>query len=456
MRRLPVILRLSPAGGLEVLDVRRFREEALGPLVWEAVLGKDSQLRQASRWLIRSAAQALGIYPASIGELYLARGRGEFSGFTVPAINARMLPYDTAWAAFAAARELGVGALVLELARSEMGYTSQSPDEYVVVVLAGAIKAGFQGPVFIQGDHFQVNRARYMDDPQGEMTALRQLMGESISAGFYNIDIDASTVVDLAQVDLHRQQGPNFRTTAELVEYIGSIQPPGIAVSVGGEIGEVGGRNSTVEDLVAFMEGYLERVGSATLRLTKLSVQTGTHHGGVVLPDGTIAPVDISFETLKELSQAARERYGLAGVVQHGASTLPEGMFHHFPDTDTAEVHLATEFQNIIYDSEEFPASLRQAMYDYLKQELGGPGKGVTEAQFYYRERKRALGPFKAQLWSLPEEVRASLRQRLQEKFRLLLQELRVVGTASLVQRHITPVLLPQPIPQAVKALLQG
>ena len=34
--------------------------------------------------------------------------------------------------------------------------------------------------------------------------------------------------------------------------------------------------------------------------------------------------------------------YGLAGAVQHGASTLPDELFHRFPAVETAEIHLAT------------------------------------------------------------------------------------------------------------------
>ncbi len=447
-------LRLTSAGHVEVVDAALLRSQVIDRLVREAVLAQDQTVRQACRWVIRASAQALGVYPASIRELYLTRGRGEVSGFTVPAVNARMLPYDTAWAGFSAAQGLGVGTLVWELARSEMGYTGQSPEEYATAVLAAAIKSGVCGPVFIQGDHFQVQSSRYRTDPEGEVGDLRRLIREAIAAGFYNIDIDASTVVDIAQDDLHLQQVPNCRITSDLTDFIGGLQPRGIVISVGGEIGEVGGRNSTVGDLDAFMKGYLERVGTNSPWLTKISVQTGTHHGGVVLPDGRIAPVAISFDTLGELGRVARERFGLAGVVQHGASTLPEELFHRFPETETAEIHLATEFQNIIYDSVEFPTSLRKQMYAHLKSELGGPGDNVTEAQFYYRERKRALGPFKSQLWSLPEDVRAGLRRRLEEKFKRLFEKLRVSGTQELVSRHIKAVPVSQPPPEAMARLL--
>jgi len=67
--------------------------------------------------------------PASIAALYEARGRGEVSGFTVPAVNIRGMAYDMSRALFRAMQETGGAATVFELARSEMGYTFQEPAE---------------------------------------------------------------------------------------------------------------------------------------------------------------------------------------------------------------------------------------------------------------------------------------------------------------------------------------
>ena len=88
--------------------------------------------------------------------------------------------------------------------------------------------------------------------------------------------------------------------------------------------------------------------------ISKVSVQTGTSHGGVPLPDGGVAEVKLDFEVLRELGVVARE-YGLAGAVQHGASTLPDSLFHRFPEVETAEIHLATGFQNALYEHPGVP-----------------------------------------------------------------------------------------------------
>ncbi|MCM8795448.1 MAG: class II fructose-bisphosphate aldolase, partial [Candidatus Omnitrophica bacterium] len=367
---------------------------------------------------IFSLAYKQGIYPSSIHQLYVARGRGDFGGFTVPAINLRSLTYDLARAIFRVAIKNNTAAFIFEIAKSEMGYTAQPPIEYSAVVLAAAIKEGYTGPVFIQGDHFQLNAQKFKENPDKEIEGLKLLITEAVEAGFYNIDIDSSTLVDLTQSEIKKQQFLNYEICAQLTGFIRSIQPRGIEISVGGEIGEVGGKNSTPQELRAFMEGFRQRLRKGRSGISKISVQTGTSHGGVVLPDGSIAQVKLDFDTLKNLSRIAREEFGLAGAVQHGASTLPAEAFHKFPECETAEVHLATEFQNMLYESKHFPQDLKTRIYDWLKTNAASERKeNETEEQFIYKTRKKALGPFKKEIMRLSKEIREAIAKEIEERF---------------------------------------
>ncbi|MBN2099519.1 MAG: class II D-tagatose-bisphosphate aldolase, non-catalytic subunit, partial [Dehalococcoidia bacterium] len=241
-----------------------------------AVFAPEEEPRQHYHREISALASSLGIYPASIQGLYEAAGQGLYQNKTVPAMNLRGLTYQVARAVFRAALKDRVGAFIFEIARSEIGYTKQSPAEYTACVLAAAIKEGFKGPVFVQGDHFQVNAGKYGTEPGKELKAIEALIRESVEAGFLNIDIDASTVVDLKQQTLDKQQEKNYRITADMTKLIRQVEPRGVSVSVGGEIGEVGGRNSTVEDLRVFMAGYRKVLGSGVKGISKISVQTGT------------------------------------------------------------------------------------------------------------------------------------------------------------------------------------
>ncbi|HEU4699239.1 MAG TPA: class II fructose-bisphosphate aldolase [Gemmatimonadales bacterium] len=428
-------------GGVEVKDAARLRSPATDALVWQAVFGEGEE-KEAARWLLWELGQATGARPASIHDLYLARGRGECGGFTVPAINVRMMAYDTARAVFRAARAGKAGAIILEIARSEIAYTDQRPAEYVSVLIGAALREGYTLPLFIQGDHCQVNAKKYEANAEQEVGEVKKLIHEEIGAGFYNIDVDTSTLVDLAQPTLDEQQRANYERCAEVTAFIRGLEPEGVTVSVGGEIGEVGHKNSTVEELDAFMAGYLrtlERLGfPAAEGISKISVQTGTSHGGVVLPDGSIADVKIDIDALRDLSRVARERYHLAGAVQHGASTLPANAFGNFPRVETAEIHLATNFQNIVFDHPRLPADLRAEMRAWVSENAAGERKpSDTEEQFFYKARKKAIGPFKQRLWSLPEEIRAAIAADLEKTFAFLFEQLNVNGTADLVDRFI-------------------
>ncbi len=407
-------------------------------LIKQAVFEPDPQKQKEQFRAIRQAASDRGIYPASIQSLYEAAGKGQFNKITVPAINIRMLTYDVARAVFRAAMKDKVGALSFEIARSEIGYTKQSPAEYTAGVMAAAIKEGFRGPVFIQGDHYQVKQSAYEKNPEAEISEIKKLIQDSIEAGFYNIDIDASTLVDISKNDLNEQQQKNSQVTAEMTRFIRNIEPKGITISVGGEIGEIGKGNSTVDDLRAFMNGYLKLLPKGIKGISKISVQTGTTHGGIVLPDGSIAKVKIAFDTLKELSNMARAEYGLGGAVQHGASTLPDEAFDMFPKVDTIEVHLATGFQNIVYDSPRFPKELLTRMYGYLDTKCIGERKtGETDEQFHYNTRKKALGEFKKEMWNLSEADLKAIMQQLEERFSLIFHKLNAVSTEKLIKKYI-------------------
>jgi len=423
--------------GAKVVDEKALRGVAIDSIVYNAVFNANKDVLAEARSLIKVLAASLGIRSASIHNLYEAMGRDECGGFTVPAVNIRGLTYDTSRAFFRSAIRNNAGAFIFEIAKSEIGYTEQRPAEYAACILAAAIKEGFRGPVFIQGDHFQVNAKNYAKDKDAEIAGLKKLIKEALDADFYNIDIDSSTVVDLTKTDVVEEQRPNFETTAELTEYIRANEPKGVTVSVGGEIGEVGGKNSTEAELRAFMDGFLKKLPKGMKGISKISIQTGTSHGGVVLPDGSIAQVKVDFDTIEKLSTVARE-YGMGGAVQHGASTLPNDAFHIFREKGAAEVHLATGFQNMIYDSPAFPEELKKEINAHLLTAHADEKKpSDTEEQFIYKTRKKGFGPFKHKIWTLPEDRRVKIGAELEARFDLYFDKLNAKNTAGFVEKFV-------------------
>jgi fructose/tagatose bisphosphate aldolase len=455
-----LISALAPSAHLDgerlvIDDERAFRDAGIKALAWAATFSDAPEVVEAARWLVWAASQELGAPSWSIHELYMARGRGEVGGFTVPAVNLRTQVMDMAAAMCRAADEIDAGAIIFELARSEQEYTFQRPGEYITSVLAGAIHAGWRGPVFVQGDHYQFNAAKYAADPEATTEGLRRLATEAIAVGYGNIDIDSSTLVDLSQVTVDEQQRTNYQRAAELSALIRANEPAGMTVSIGGEIGEVGKQNSTEQELRAYLDGYRRSLdalaGPDAVGLSKVSVQTGTSHGGVPLPGGGVAEVKLDFATLERLSAVCRE-YGLAGAVQHGASTLPEQLFNRFPHVETAEIHLATGFQNLLFEHGAFPAELRREIEGWcFANAISERKDGESDDVFLYKTRKKALGPYKRQLWELPTKDEILADQ--QAKFRYLFEQLGVAGSKELVARHVPVERRSRPLPEALKGV---
>ena len=437
---------------LVIDDLEAFRSTGIKDLAWSATFSQSEAVVEAARWIVWEASQELNVRSASIHELYMARSRDEYSGWSEPAINLRTQVFDMAAAGCHAAMELGAGSPIWELARSEQAYTFQRPGEYITSVLAGAIHAGWEGPIFIQGDHYQWNAKNYARDPEQVTGALHEATLNAMSVGYGNIDIDSSTLVDLSFDTLDEQQKENYTRAAELAALIREKEE--LTVSIGGEIGEVGKANSNPDELRAYLDGFnrefAARAGDDAIGLSKVSVQTGTSHGGVPTADGKVAEVALDFEVLRELGIVARE-YGLAGAVQHGASTLPDELFHKFPEAETAEVHLATGFQNFLYEHELFPAELYEKVVEWVHAECADErSEGQTDVQFVYKTRKKALGPIKRELWDLDVKDRIIADQ--QAKMTFIFEQLGITGNKATVEKFVTAPERHKPLPASLKA----
>ena len=439
---------------IEIENIDKLKNNAIDTLVENSVLNNSSQIRGLSRFIIKSAALQMGIVSSSIQGLYDARGRDECGGFTVPAINIRGMSYDFSRSIFRTAHKLNTGAFIFEIAKSEIGYTHQQPHEVVGVILGAAIRENHTGPVFIQGDHFQVNAKNFQKDKDKEISSLKNLIEKGISAGFYNIDIDTSTLVDLSKPTVVDQQRANFEVGVELTTYIRALEPEGLTISVGGEIGEVGKENSNENELRTYLDNFneeLRKANNGARSISKISIQTGTSHGGVPGPDGKVVEVNLDFECLENLSRISRHDYGLAGAVQHGASTLPRNLFNKFPELETAEIHLATDFQNMIYDHEFFPKDFKEEIYAHLRKKFASEKKEKdTDEQFIYKTRKKGFGEFKPKFWDLSDEIKTKIGNHLQKRVESLFTQLKVENTLEITKKTTSIVRVPPILNQEI------
>ena len=87
-------------------------------LVMDLVMSANMDEKKKTANKITDIAYKKGVYPSSINDLYMARGRSEFPGtFTVPAINLRTLTYDLSRAIFRVAKANNAGAFIFEIAK---------------------------------------------------------------------------------------------------------------------------------------------------------------------------------------------------------------------------------------------------------------------------------------------------------------------------------------------------
>lgn len=424
---------------------RRMLNDNIGVLARLSAFG-SREVREVTHHAAWCIAGSLGIYSCSIDELYRAIGRGEISGFTVPAVNMRAIAFQSARGVFKAMRELGTGAAIFELSRGEIGFTGQRPHEYATSIICAAIAEGHIGPIFLQGDHFQISKRLFVEDPEAEITAVESLIAEAVSAGFYNIDIDASTLVDLSFDSIDAQQQPNYALSARLAKFTRSIEPDGVTISIGGEIGEVGEHNSSVEELNAYLNGFTASMPEKMPGMIKLSIQSGTRHGGNILADGSFGDMPIDFTLIDALSQACRDLFKLAGCVQHGASMLAMDKMAKLPAAGCVEVHLAAAFLNAVFDN--LPQELVKTADDWVKTNFADEWKSDwTEAQFLHHARRYPIGPFKQSWWDA-EECHLAVRDAVYDCALGYFNALQVGNTKKLVEdiiRH-APVEWSQPM----------
>ena len=139
-------------GRFEINDLDFFREHVLNNLVETIVLSDSLPVQEICYKVAQAAALEFGVVPSSIQNLYEARAKEGFTHFTIPAVNLRTLTFDSARALFRAAQKIDAGAFIFEIARSEILYTEQRPKEYASLIALAAVKEGFAGPLFLQGD----------------------------------------------------------------------------------------------------------------------------------------------------------------------------------------------------------------------------------------------------------------------------------------------------------------
>lgn len=389
------------------------------------VLGNLGDRKRVYRELLKQAS-AENIYLASTRELYQKR-QELGSGFVLPAFNLRGLTFELAGGIFQVAKELKTQFFIFEIARSELSYTQQHPYSYAGLILAAALESGWSGPVYLQADHLQVNPQRYANSLIKEIHLVKKLLKAYLKAGFLSVDLDCSGLNNLKEEKPELLLKENLDKSLKLLKYL-KLLKGGKQLAIGLEVGEIGSRSTTLEELQWFLGNLKVKLPESLV--VKIAVQTGTQHGGKVDEQGQLQTMPLDLKQLKMLNDLA-QNFGYFGVVQHGASTLPLSILEKLPASGVLEVHLGTAFQNLIFDHPQFPVELKSKICNWLEEKFASEiTHKQTKEQFFYSLRKEAWGEFRKEFLGVSKEFKEIIKKEMQRKTGEIFKVLKV-GTLS-------------------------
>lgn len=420
----------------KINDADTLQNSTIYTLQFNASVSENEATKKIAIDMINQIAAAMNIATGSNCDFYEKKAAGEHQFFTVPAINTRMVTFHKTRAAVRAAEALQLPHIIFELALSESGYTAQEADEFVALLKAAYISLGLSGhTIYAQADHYQFDPKKYAADAYAEFERIKNKTLLALENGIYNIDIDASKfeTVDTNKTD-RENQAENARLTAELFHVIREYEKQNslpCTVSVGGEVGEVGGENTKYPQVSAYLELVDEiskEKGSGDAKgLSKVSINVGSAHGGVLGPDGQpLDTVPLNFQAHHDLYMKGTDPRNSGHIisVQHGASTLPKKYFPLFPAMHVGEIHLATGFQNVVWSVlETEDPELYNTMKDRVKQDFGDKVANYdTEAIWFMKERKRVTKFFKKELLLSPAVP--TIEKELEKEFSTIFHSL--------------------------------
>ncbi|MFA6486553.1 MAG: class II fructose-bisphosphate aldolase [Candidatus Magasanikbacteria bacterium] len=389
---------------VKIIDEKFLQSSIIYQLQYSASVSPVVEVKQGAIYWINQIADYLDVKSGSNVDLYDEKAVGQHEFFTVPAINSRMATFHTVRGAVQAGENLGVPHIIFELAFSEGGYTGQDMSEYAALVKAAYISLGVKNKtIYLQADHYQLDPKKYAIDADSEMARLQKNIILAIESGVYNIDIDTSKFEtdDRAKSDQENQK-ENAHLTAKFLAFIRQYEAEHklpCVISVGGEVGEVGGGNTKYSQVSAYLELIAEDLKKIKMDkikgLSKVSINVGSAHGGVLGKDGQpLESVPLDFQAhhdvyMKAVDPLNHGKHVLS--VQHGASTLPARYFPLFPAMHVAEIHLATGFQNIVWDVlEKYDVDLYNKLKALTMEKFAEKiSKYETESIGFMKERKR-------------------------------------------------------------------
>ena len=285
---------------------------------------------------------------------------------------------------------------------------------------------------------------------------IRKACRDAIAAGYRNIDIDSSTLVDLSLPNVDEQQQVNYTRAAELTALIRELEPAGVTISVGGEIGEVGKANSTPEELRAYLDGFrraLDGFRPGAHRREQGERRDGHHARRRAAPRrrGGRGEARLRDDPRpRRGGSVVRARRRRPARREHAARTrCSTASRRSRPPRSTSRRASRTPSTSIRRSRRTLHREIESWCFANAADERKD---GQTDQQFVYTTRKKAIGPFKRQLWDLPTKDAILASQA--EKIGYLYDQLRVTGRGRILDGRVVAPEEHRPLPEVLRSVV--
>jgi len=257
-------------------DIERFIK-TIPEILYESKLTNTDYIK-ALLFVTYSAALQSGIKFSSFHQLYKAVGCGEIiSKFSFPVIDIENNSFEHNCLLFGAMRDSDAHLVGLQLTCLDDALKTRLK---IAKIIAAALMEKYSGPLFLVSQDIFFHAIEFESDRVGEIEKAQNLVKSAIDSCIFNLNIDASELVDQNKVDVSERMLMNLKMVAMSINiWIRMYEPKGLTVSVGGKISRTNNSMTTEKELGDFIkrllkEGLRLRFNTPGEDICKVTVQT--------------------------------------------------------------------------------------------------------------------------------------------------------------------------------------
>ncbi len=320
-------------------------------------------------------------------------------------------------------------AVLFEIAKSEVGYTGQTPADLYGAITAKAQELEFDAPYAVHGDHIGVKSTADAD-----VQSAADLIKAELAAGFTSFAIDASHIFDVNAATVRDQLAGNIEVTTRLANLI----PNELSLEV--EVGEIGKKNpetgeqelTSVEEAVTFIEALQENGVYPDL----IACHNGSAHGNIYDEDGNIVEqIGIDEQRTRDIA-AAIKPLGVQ-IAQHGITGTPLHLMHRLIDAGIAKGNVGTNWQNIALET--LPDDLVKRMEEWTMDSdkvamMRKKKPNMSDRELLGKNIKHSIQHFKDEIAQLSDDDLAPVYAKTKESADAFFEAFNAVGSADRVK----------------------